>query len=264
VDIVVCVKPVLDPDLPPAKFMVDERENQVVSPEGMPLVVNPYDALAVEAAIRIKEQKPGKVTGLTVGDRSSEPVLRKALAMGADEAVILSDPAFAGSDGFGVASILAAAIRKIGACDLVLCGRQASDWDVGMVGLALSEYLNIPAVTRAKSVTVLDGRLSVERAVMNGFETFETTLPAVVSISNEFGKARIPTGRGIIFAARKPIPAWDAAALGISRSVVGKAAARNRLVRLYRPSNERKCEMIVRENVADAAAALARKLVEIR
>jgi electron transfer flavoprotein beta subunit len=264
VEIIVCVKPVIDPDLPPAKFKIDDRNHRVVPPEGMPFVVNPYDALAVEAAVRIKEQINGKVTVLTVGDRSSEPVLRKMLAMGADECVILSDPAFSEADGFGVACILAAAVRKIGTYDLVLCGRQASDWDIGMVGLALSEYLDVPAVTRAKSITVFDGKLSVERAIMDGFETYETEIPALVSISNEFGQARIPTGRGIIFAARKSIPVWDGAALGIPPSWGGKDAVRNRMIRLYQPSYERKCEMIAGESVAEAAAALARKIIEIR
>lgn len=262
-EIIVCVKPVIDPDLPPAKFRIDDRNLRVVPPEGMPLVVNPYDALAVEAAVRIKEQSGGKVTVLTVGDRSCEPVLRKMLAMGADECVILSDPAFSEADGFGVASLLAAAIRKIGTFDLVLCGRQASDWDIGMVGLALSEYLDLPSITRARSIAVRDGKVSVERTVRDGFETYETGIPALVSMSNEFGQARIPTGRGIIFAARKPIPAWDGAALGISPSWGGKEAARNRMIGLYQPSYERKCEMITGENVAEAAAILAMKIIAV-
>jgi electron transfer flavoprotein beta subunit len=263
-EIIVCIKALLDPDLPPAKFKIDERKNLVIPPEGMPLVINPYDALAVEAALQIKEQKGGKVTVLTVGDRSSEVVMRKVLAMGADECVILSDPSFSEADGFGIARILAAAIRKIGAYDLVLCGRQASDWDIGMVGLALSEFLDIPVIARGKAITVLDGKVQVERALMNGLETYEAETPALISVSNEFGQARIPTGKGIIFAARKPIPFWEGDSIGIDPSVAGEKAVRNKMTRLYVPLYERKCEMITGESVAEAVAALAEKIIAIK
>ena len=263
-DIVVCIKPVLDPDLPPAKFKVDEKKKEAVPPEGMPLVMNPYDALAVEAALRIKEALKGKVTVLTAGDNSADGVIRKALAMGADECFLLSDSAFQGSDSFATAHILATAIERIGKYDLVLCGRQAADWDIGIVGSAIAEYLGIPAIARAKEIQVLEGKVNVVRLTMNGQETYETAIPAVITLSNEFGQARIPTGRGIIFAAKKQIPVWNAETLGTDASRTGESAVRNSLLKLYIPSYVRKCEMFGGEDKAAAAAALAEKIINMR
>lgn len=260
-EIIVCVKPVLDPDLPPAKFIIDPKSNRVIPPEGMPLVMNPYDALAVEAALRIKEAKGGgRITILTLGDSSADNVIRKALAMGADEAVVLSDPAFAESDGFATARVLAQGIQKVGKYDLILCGRQAADWDQGIVGSALAEFLGIPVVTRAKAVEAADGKVKVERVIASGFETFEVPLPALITVSSEFGQARIPSGWGIIKAAKKPIPAWGAAQLGMDPAGVDKGGVRNPLIRLYLPSYQRKCEMVTGETPAEAAAKLAKKI----
>jgi electron transfer flavoprotein beta subunit len=262
-EIIVCIKPVLDPDLPPAKFMVDTQHKRVIPPEGLPSVINPYDALAVEAALRIKEEKGGKITVLTMGDKSAEDIVRKALAMGADDGLMISDPAFEESDGFATAYVLSQAIKKTGKYDLILCGRQAADWDMGIVGSVLAEYLGIPVVSRAKEIQVLDGKLKVERVITNGYETFEVDLPALITVSNELGQARIPSGWGIIKATKKEIPIWDAAFLGSDPSRTGKNAARNRLLTLYLPSLERKCEMIVSENTAAAAGKLAEKIAEV-
>ena len=260
-EIIVCVKPVLDPDLPPAKFAVDPKSNRVIPPEGIPPVMNPYDALAVEAALRIKEaKKAGKVTVLTVGDAGADNVIRKALAMGADEAVVLSDPAFAESDGFATARILAQAIQKLGKYDLILCGRQAADWDQGIVGSALAEFLGIPVVTRAKAVYAGEGKVTVERITANGSETLEVALPALITVSSEFGQARIPSGWGIIKAAKKPIPAWGASQVGVELAGVGNAGVRNSLVKLFIPSYQRKCEMVTGETPVEAAAKLANKI----
>jgi electron transfer flavoprotein beta subunit len=260
-EIIVCVKSILDPDLPPAKFAVDLKSNRVIPPEGMPPVMNPYDALAVEAALRIKEaKKVGKVTVLTVGDASADGVIRKALAMGADEALILSDPAFTDSDGFATARLLAQAVQKLGPYDLILCGRQAADWDQGMVGSVLAEFLGIPVITRAKAIEAGGGKIKVDRVVADGFETFEVALPALITVSSEFGQARIPSGWGIIKAAKKPIPAWGASQVGAGPSGVGKAGARNSLVKLFVPSYQRKCQMVTGETPAEAAAKLADKI----
>lgn len=263
-DIVVCIKSVLDPDLPPAKFKVDDNKNEAVPPEGMPFVINPYDALAVEAALRIKEELNGKVIILTVGDNSANGVIRKALAMGAEEGFLLSDPAFHGSDSFATAHILAKAIERIGKYDLVLCGRQASDWDNGIVGSVIAEFLKIPVITRAKNIQVLEGKVNVVRSTMSGQEIYETIIPAVITLSSEFGQARIPNGRGIIFAAKKQIPVWNAGALRTDASCTGESAVRNLLMKLYIPSYVRKCEMFGGEDKAAAAGALAEKIINMR
>jgi electron transfer flavoprotein beta subunit len=260
-EIIVCLKQVLDPDLPPSKFSIDTKRNCVITPEGIPLVVNPYDAVAVEAALRIKEEKGGKVTVVSLGAPSAEDVVRKALAMGADEGIVISDPSLEDVDGFSTASILAGAIRKIGKYDLILCGRQAVDWDRGMVGPAIAEYLELPVVTLARAIKVMDGRISVERVTGNGYETLESLLPAVVSVSNEVGQPRIPSGWGIISAARKQIPVWSAADIEGAASKAGAVASRSRLLRLYIPVYERKCQFVAGKEPGEMAAALVSEIV---
>jgi electron transfer flavoprotein beta subunit len=253
----VCIKPVLDPDLPPIKFSIDSKKNSVIPPEGMPPVMNPYDAVAVEAALQIKDKMKGKVTVISLG--SGEDVLRKALAMGADEAIVIKADGVEEFDAFGKAALLAQAIKKAGAFELILCGRQAADWDVGATGSIIAENLGIPVLTRAKKIEALDGTLNMERISANGNETYETGLPALITVSSEMGKARIPSGWGIIQATKKPISTWTQADLGD----VGKAAGKNTLLKLYAASNERKCEMIKGENAADAAGKLAGVIVDI-
>jgi len=263
-EIIVCIKQILDPDLPPAKFMVDKERNKVIPPEGIPFVINPYDALAVEAALKIKDEKGGKITVITIGDKSTEDIVRKALAMGADEGLIISDTIFEESDSFAVGYILAQGVKKIGRYDLILCGRQAADWDNGVVGSVVAEYLGIPIVTRAKDVKVVNGRVNVERVTTDGFETFELELPALITVSSELGQARLPSGWGIIKAASKEIPIWSGKEIETDISKVGKKASRNQLMRLIIPSYERRCEFITGEDLHEISAKLTSKLMERR
>ena len=259
-DMIVCVKQVPDPEIPPSKFRIDPQANKVIPPEGIPPVINPFDEQAVEAALRIKDQHGGKITALTMGSGSAVGVVRRALSMGVDEGIIVSDPAFEGSDCFATAYTLTRAIEKIGGYDLILCGREAADWDVGAVGSLIGENLGIPIVTIAKKVEVVNGRLRVERMVTGGYEVVELPAPAVVTVSNELGQPRIPSGWGIIAAARKQIPTWSARDLQVEVSLVGAANVRTDLLKLFIPVRERKCEMMSGESVAEAAANLAMKL----
>lgn len=249
-EIIVCVKPVLEPDLPPMKFSIDPRKNCVIPPEGIPPVMNPYDALAVEAALRIKEQQESKITVISLGDTSGEEILRKALAMGTDEAVMITAESLNEYDGFAKAWILSQTVKKIGAYDLILCGRQAADWDLGVTGSIMGEYLGIPVVTRAKGIQVGSGKLSVERVTGSGNETYEVSMPALITMSSEMGQARIPSGWGIITAARKQIARWTPAD---TETVSG----RNGLLRLYASSQERECQFIKGENTVEATTRLA-------
>lgn len=259
-EILVCVKPVLEPDLPPMKFSIDAKNNCVIPPEGFPPVMNPYDALAVEAALRIKEKVGGKITVITLAGQAGEDVMRKALAMGVDEAIRVSTEKIEDYDGFAKAGLLSKAVKKIGAYDLILCGRQAADWDLGMTGSIIAEYLGIPVVTRAKSIEAANGKLTVERVTAQGNETYEVTLPALITLSSEMGQARIPSGWGIINAARKPIAQWKETDFADDTE---KAAGRNPLLKLSISSNERKCEFMKGENTAEAAGRLAEILAGI-
>lgn len=264
-NIVVCAKQVPNPEIPMGKFKIDAQAMKVLPPEGIPPVISPFDEQAVEVALRLKEKNPGsKITVLTVGAGSAADILKHALSMGADEAIFLSDPAFDGSDSFGTAHILGKAIRRLGNIDVVLCGRQAADWDVGQVGTMLAEELGIPLVTIARKVETSNGKLSVERALIDGYEVLETPMPAVVTVSNEVGLPRLPTGMGIIMAARKKVAVWNAQELGVDASMVGKGAARSELVKLFVPTREAKCEIFSADTVGEAAAKMAAKLREAK
>lgn len=263
-NIIVCVKQIQDPEIPPAKFRVDGAANRVVPPDGVAPVINPFDEQSIEAALRIKEKTGGKISVLTVGKGSARDVLKHALSMGADEAFMLDDDAFDGSDSQSLALILAKAIQKIGAFDLIFCGRQGADWDEAQTGSALAEILGIPPITIARSAQVVDGKIRVERVQLDGYEVVEAALPALVTVSNEIGQPRLPTGFGIIQAARKKVTQWKASDIGLSAAEVGQGAARTRLIKLFVPVRENKCEFVTGETPVEAAALLAVKLREAK
>lgn len=263
-NVIVCIKQVPNPEIPPSKFKIDPATKRVIPPDGVPPVINPFDEQAVEAALRIKEQIGGNITVISMGQASAADIVKHTLSMGADEGVILNDPAFEDSDSLSTAYILTKAIEKIGAYDLILCGRQAADWDAGQVGSIIAENLQIPLITLAKNIEVADNNLKVKRVILDGYETIEAKLPALVTVSNEIGQARLPTGRGIIFATRKQIPTWNAQDIGCDPSLIGGSAAKSELLSLYIPSRERKGEIIKGESVAEAAVNLALKLREIK
>ena len=171
---------------------------------GASLVMSPFDEQALEAALRIRDVLGDvKITVVSLGPDSAREVLKPGLSMGADEAVLLSDPAFEGTDSYTTALALAAAIKKIGEYALILAGRQAADWGAGVVGLGIAELLGIPAITFARDVQVHDRTVRVECVLQNGFETVEASLPAMVTISNELGEPRSPNLRQVMRAARK-------------------------------------------------------------
>jgi len=263
-NIIVCIKQILDPEMPPAKFKIDAQARKVIAPEGIPLVISPFDEQAVEAALRIKDAQEAKVTAITMGGQSAKDAVKHVLAMGVDEGIVLSDEAFDGSDSFSTAYVLSQAIQKAGEYDLILCGRQAADWDAGQVGSIVAEELGIPVVTLARKVDATGGTVRVERVIPDGHEVVEAPLPAVVTVSSELGQARLPTGRGIVMAARKSIPVWSAQDIGCDVSRVGAGAARGEVVALTLPTHERKGEIVSGETGAQAAVNLALKLRENR
>ncbi|HEY0580774.1 MAG TPA: electron transfer flavoprotein subunit beta/FixA family protein, partial [Chloroflexota bacterium] len=151
-DIVVTVKQVPDPDIPPTHFKVDEAARKVISPAGVSPVMNGYDAHALEAALKLKEQLGGKVTVVSLGPDSARDTLKRAIAMGADAGVHVNDPALNSADSTTTARALAAAIKKIGPVDLVLSGRQASDTDGGQVHIGIAMHLGLPAVSPVQKI----------------------------------------------------------------------------------------------------------------
>lgn len=263
-NIIVCVKQIQDPEIPASKFRLDTERKNVVPPEGIPPVINPYDEQAVELAIRFKEKYGGQIFILTIGDDTAASVVKHALAMGADEGIILNDKAFQGSDSFSTAYILSKTIQKIKNYDLVLCGRQAADWDEGLVGSIVAENLHLPLVTLVESFDFFENRLQVKRVILDGYQILSVPLPAVLTISHEAGQPRLPSGWGIISASKKEIAVWDAQTIGVEPSETGAEKSRKNLIKLFIPQKEKECEMIEEEKPEEAAKKLAKKLREAR
>lgn len=264
-ELIVCVKQVPDPEAPPASFKVDAATNKVVPPAGVAPVVSTYDETAVEAALKVKDAKAGsKVTVVSLGNNLVRDVVKKPLAMGADTLVLLEDPAYEDGDSYATAVALAAAIKKVGKFDIVFCGRQAADWDAGQVGLGVAELLGLPCVTLAKKVTILDGKVEVERLVADGFEVVQVPLPCLITVTSELGEPRYAPLKGIMKAAKIQPTIWKPADVGLDPAAIGAKGRRTKLAKLFQPVKEGKCEIIEGENVADAAAKLAARLREAK
>lgn len=260
--IIVTAKQVIDPEIPKSAFTIDPANKRTVVPTRFPPVINGFDEHAVEAALRIKDVRDAKVTVLAVGKNFSIDIMRKLLAMGADDLILVQDPLIEdGIDSGVTAKLLTAAIKKLRAFDLILCGRQASDWDNAQVPLLLTEELGVPCVTIAKKIDVQDGTVRVERVIPEGHEIVEAPLPALVTVSNELGLPRYPTMRAILTANRKRPLLWKLADLGIEPSSL---QPRLQLVDLFVPVNEQQCEFIDGSDEREIAHRLFQELREAR
>jgi electron transfer flavoprotein beta subunit len=209
--IVVCVKQVPDSA---AKVVVD---NGQITWGDAPLVINPWDEYAVEGALQLAEQHGGEVIVLTMGTEEAKEALKSALAMGCNEAVLISDPALGKADSYVTSHVLASAVRKIGDVDLVVFGRQAIDGDAGVTAAQTARVLGWTALTLAAGIGALEnGKLTIERAVEEGRQVVTGTLPAVISFVKDLGEPRYPSFMGIRKASRATIPTWTLADLGVA------------------------------------------------
>ncbi len=263
-NMIVCCKQVIDPEAPPASFKVDTASNQVVPPPNVPPVINPFDENAVEAALRIKDQLGGKITVVSLGNKLVRDVVKKPVSMGCDELILLEDEAFEGGDSWSTANALAAAIKKIGEYDIIFCGRQASDWDAGQVGSGIAELLDVPCVTLAKKIEVMDGKAKVERVIPDGYQVVEVSLPALITVSNELGEPRYATLKGIMAAAKKQPTIWKPADIGVEAAQIGSGGRKTNLTKLFQPVREGKCEIVEADSPAEAGVKLAEKLREAK
>jgi electron transfer flavoprotein beta subunit len=258
-NIIVCVKQVIDPEAPPSSFKIDAATNRAEM-KGAPPVIDPYGEYAVEAALKIKDKGGDKITVMSLGVKLLREVVKKPLAMGADELILLEDEAFGGTDSYATAITLTAALKKSGEYDLILCGREASDTNAGQTGAGIAEMLDIPCVTLARKIEVVDGKLRIERVIATGYEVVETPLPVVVTVSNEIGEPRYPTIKGIMAAKKKEPLIWKPADISIDTAQTGAAGRRVKLNRLFQPVYEGKCEFVEGENPEDIGTNLALKL----
>ena len=255
--IAVCVKQILDPEVPPPLFRIDPETKQAVRSAGVEMVMSPFDEQAVEAAVQIKEAQAGtdneaSVILFSIGPPDTKDILKHGLSMGADEAVLVSGDEIDLADSFVTASVLVQAIQTKCKPDLILTGRQAADFDVGVVGVGVGELLEWPILNWAKSVSVDSGKITVERVLSNGFDRVRCNSPAVVSIANEFGEPRKPSLRETMKSARKPISELKKDGLAGS---LDDAPTQN-TVSVTEPEKTNECEMIGGDSAAEIAANL--------
>jgi electron transfer flavoprotein beta subunit len=249
--IVVCIKQVPDST---AKVVV---EGGKVDWGDAPLVMNPWDEYAMEAALQQKEALGGTVTVVTIGDESTTETLKRGLAMGADDAILVSDPALVNIDTQATARVLAAVIQKIGGVDMAFFGRQAIDGDAGLVPAQAARLLGWPALTLSSVIKVEGDKVHVERGTEEGRQLVSAKLPAVFSLTKDFGEPRYPSFMGIRKASRAEIPTWSLSDVGIPAPV--SVIAWPEL--LTPPTREVTCEMITGGSPEEIAEKLADKIL---
>jgi electron transfer flavoprotein beta subunit len=251
VKIIACIKQVPDSE---AKV---KAENGQVTWGDAPLVINPFDEYAVEGALQQKEANGGTVTALCIGPESAREALKHALAMGADEAVLVSDPALNDIDSVGAARVLAVAIVKIGGADMVMFGRQTLDNGAGVTPPQTARVLGWPMLGWVGQIKVEGGSVSVERVLEEGRQTVKANLPAVLSIVQSIGEPRYPSFMGIRKASKATIPVWSLGDLGAS----APAAVVKRIEISNPPAAETVCEIIAGETPEAIAEMLADKIL---
>lgn len=219
-NIIACMKWV--PDTHDVK--VDPVTNALIR-DGVKHIINPFDENAIEAGLQLKEKLGGTLTVVCMGPKQAEEGLRQAIAIGADDAILLSDAAFRGSDTLATSAALAYAVKKIGEYDLILCGKQAIDGDTAQVPAGLAERLGIPQVTLAIGIEPSEtaNRLQVKRVTDDAYELLEVRLPAVVSVVKQINDPRYPAMKGVLKAKKFAIKTWSAADINVDPEEVGFA-----------------------------------------
>lgn len=255
-NIIVCVKVVIDPEAPASTFKIDPERRCIIPSPGVPPVLNPYDENSLEAALRIKDGQPGRITVISAGKSVPRAVVRKCLAIGADELVVIEDDIFENADSFTSACLLAAAIKKLRKYDLILTGRMAADTNAGQVGSGVAELLGIPAVTFARKIAVNEGTARVERALADGYEVVEVPLPCLVTVSHELGEMRAANVKGLMAAQKQPVTTWHVPDLAVDISTLRQSKP----LKLFIPEREVQCDRMEGSTPEEAGANLAMKL----
>ncbi|CVK18999.1 MULTISPECIES: electron transfer flavoprotein subunit beta/FixA family protein [Sporomusa] len=258
-EIVVCVKQV--PDTTEVK--IDPVTNTLIR-QGVPSIVNPFDKNAVEAALQLKDTHGGKVTVISMGPPQAKDALKECLAMGADEAILLSDRAFGGADTLATSHTLAAGIKKLGKVDIILCGKQAIDGDTAQVGPEIAEHLDIPQVTYVSKIEAEGGKLKVEREQEEGYEIIEVSTPVMLTVVKSINIPRNPTVKGTMKANRKEIPVWTVNEVTVEAEKIGLKGSPTQVRRIFTPTQRTQGEIIQADTAREAAALLLQKLSDAK
>jgi electron transfer flavoprotein beta subunit len=254
--IVICVKQVPDT----MDVRIDPETNTLIR-EGVPSILNPFDEYAIEEGLNLRDQHGGTVTVITMGPPQADDVLRTALGMGADEVVLISDRAFAGSDTLATSYTLAKAIEKIGDVDLVITGKQAIDGDTAQVGPGIAarlDYTQLTYVSKVESVDEGTGEMIIERMLDGGRERVRANLPALLTVIKGINVPRRPSMLKMKKARNAEIPVWGAADIGAETDSLGQKGSPTWVEKIFSPEQKSRGEMLEGE-VADVSG----KLVDI-
>lgn len=258
-EFIVCVKQVPDT----TEIKIDPATNTLIR-QGVPSIVNPFDKNALETALQLKEKHGGKVTVITMGPSQAEEALKECIAMGADEAYLVSDRAFGGADTLATSYTLAAAIRKIGKFDVILCGKQAIDGDTAQVGPEIAEYLDIPQITYAAKVEISGDVVRVEREHEDGYEVFESHLPILLTVVKSINEPRFPSVKGTMKANRKVIPVISVNDLDVDPDRLGLKGSPTQVRKIFSPQQRTQGEIIHADNAREAVRSLLAKLSDAK
>jgi electron transfer flavoprotein alpha/beta subunit len=239
VDIVVCIKQV--PDTAEVKI---NPETGTLIREGVPSIINPFDMHAIEAGLQIKEKTGGKVTVLTMGPPQAETALRDAISMGADNALLLSDRVFAGSDTWATSYILSNAIAKLNA-DIIICGKQAIDGDTAQVGPEVAEFLNIPHISYVRKIEdIKDKSIRVQRLMEEGYDIVESTLPVLLTVVKELNEPRLPSLKGKMAAKKAEIKKWNLSDIQADENKTGLKGSPTQVKNIFAPEAKKDRKML--------------------
>ena len=258
-EIIVCVKQV--PDTTEVK--IDPVTNTLIR-QGVPSIVNPFDKNALEAAMQLKEKHGGKVTVVSMGPPQAKDALKECLAMGADSAVLVSDRAFGGADTLATSYTLAAAIKKLGNYDIILCGKQAIDGDTAQVGPEMAEHLGIAQLTYVAKIEVDGETVKVEREHEEGYEVIEAKMPVLMSVVKSINEPRFPTVRGTMKANRAQIPELTAKDLDVDPERLGLKGSPTQVRKIFTPPRRTQGVIIEKDTAREAVGELIKKLSDAK
>ena len=237
---VVCIKQV--PDTNDVK--IDPKTNTLMR-DGVASIINPFDMYAIEEAIRLKDKYGGKVTAVTMGPPQAEAALREAISLGVNDAILVSDRAFAGSDTYATSYTLAMTLRKIDDVSLVICGKQASDGDTAQVGPGMATHLNMAQITYVRKIEELDdAHIVAERLLESGYEVIESELPCLLTVVKEINEPRLPSLKGKMAARKAQITTWTASDIEADPEMLGLEGSPTKVVKIFTPERHTEGEML--------------------
>ena len=255
---VVCIKQV--PDTHDVKI---NPETNTLMREGVEAIINPFDMYAIEEALRLRDKLGGTVTALTMGPPQAEAALREAISMGANQGILVSDRAFAGSDTWATSYTLSQALKKIDDYSVILFGKQASDGDTAQVGPGVATHLDLPQITYVRKVEEIDeNHIVAERLLESGYEAIESPLPCVLTVVKEINEPRLPSLKGKMAARKAEIVTWGAADIEAEADKLGLDGSPTKVVKIFTPDPREGGEML-EGDPNEIAKQLAEKLKDV-